>query len=155
MMTEGHADCFGKGRRAVIERGIGHLHAGQVADQALVFEDGLQSALRYLGLVRSVGRVELVPAQYVIDNRGDEVVVSAGAQEAGRVPHIEIGLAQSLELVHDLHFRYAWRQIEVGEAHAFGHGIVQVVEPVYSNRRQHLAAFILAMGYVGHQWLRS
>ncbi len=48
---------FGGGRAFVQQRGVGDVQAGQVGDHGLVVQQGLQAALRDLGLVRRVGRV--------------------------------------------------------------------------------------------------
>ena len=77
----GHQDGLGRGHGPVVERGVGDVHAGELADERLVLEDGLQGALADLGLVGRVGRDELGPGAEVVDDRGDEVVVDAGPQE--------------------------------------------------------------------------
>ena len=54
------ACCDGLARcgTAVINGGVGNIHAGQVADHRLVFEDGLQHALADLSLIRCVGGLQ-------------------------------------------------------------------------------------------------
>ena len=54
-----HEHCLGGRCRAVIHRGVGNLHTGELADHALILEDVAESSLGNLGLVRSVGRAEL------------------------------------------------------------------------------------------------
>ena len=77
-----HQHRLGRGRAAVVEAGVGDVHAGQLGDQRLVFERRLERPLAGLGLVRGVRRVELAPGGEVVDHRGDEVVVASAAQEA-------------------------------------------------------------------------
>ena len=55
----GHGRGLGHRRRAVVQRGVGDLQAGQLADQRLVLEQGLEHALAHLGLVGGVGGGEL------------------------------------------------------------------------------------------------
>ena len=69
-------------RGAVIERGIGHLHAGQQRHLALELEQHLQRALAHLRLVRRVGGQELAAHQQLIDAGRDVVAIGAGAEEA-------------------------------------------------------------------------
>ena len=53
----GQRHGFGGGRALVQQRGVGDVQPGQVGDHGLVVQQGLQTALRDLGLVRRVGRV--------------------------------------------------------------------------------------------------
>ncbi len=75
------------GRRAgpVVEAGVGNVHAGQLGDERLILEDRLERPLAGLGLIGSVGRVELAAGGDEIDHRGDEVVVGSAAEEARRL----------------------------------------------------------------------
>jgi len=54
--THGHQRGFGHGGRTVIHRSVGNLHAGQLADHGLEFEDRRQRTLGDLGLIGRVGR---------------------------------------------------------------------------------------------------
>jgi hypothetical protein len=80
-----HREQAGLGgcRRTVVERGVGDVEPGQLADQRLELEDRLQRALAHLGLVRRVGSQELAATGERVDHRRDEVVVRAGAEKAG------------------------------------------------------------------------
>ena len=78
-----HHHRLGRGGRAVVHGGVRHLHAGQLADHGLKFEDGLQGALRHLRLVRRVGGEELAARDQRVDQHRAVVVVRAGAQEIG------------------------------------------------------------------------
>ena len=57
--VDGHQHGFGRGAAAVVQAGVGDVHAGQLGDQRLVFEEHLQVALAGLGLIGRVRRVEL------------------------------------------------------------------------------------------------
>ena len=80
--VHGHQHGLGRGAAAVVQAGVRDVHAGQLGDQRLVFEDDLQVALAGLGLIRRVRRVELAARGDRIDDGGDEVVVAAAAEEA-------------------------------------------------------------------------
>ena len=77
-----HEHGLGHRRAAVVKAGVGDLHAGELGDQRLVLECGLERSLAGLGLVGRVGRVELAARGQVVDHGGDEVIVAAAAQEA-------------------------------------------------------------------------
>ncbi len=72
---------LGAGVRAVVYGGVGRIEAGEVADQGLVFEDGLQHALAHLCLVGGIGGVELAAHGQLGHHRGDIVVISPCAPE--------------------------------------------------------------------------
>ena len=55
----GHEHGFGDGRGPVVNRGVGHIHSRELADQGLEFKDGLERSLADLGLIGSIGRVKL------------------------------------------------------------------------------------------------
>src|SRR5437660_87426 len=69
------------GGRAVVHRGVSDVEGGERADHRLELEDRLERALRRLGLVRGVRRVELRPRHRGAHDRGDEAAVDAGAEE--------------------------------------------------------------------------
>jgi hypothetical protein len=82
--TLGHQHSFGGGGRTVIERGIGHFHAGQQRHLGLEFEQVLQGALRDLRLVGRVGGEEFRPLDQVIDGARHMMLVGARPAEEGR-----------------------------------------------------------------------
>ena len=82
VIVERHQHGLGRGRAAVVEAGVRDIQAGQLSHQRLILERRLERALAGLGLVGRVGRVELAAAGQLIDDRRDEVVVAAAAQEA-------------------------------------------------------------------------
>ena len=105
-----HHGGFGNGGRAVVHRGVGHVHAGQLADHGLEFEDRGERALRDLGLIRRVGRQELAARDHGIDQHRTVMVVDAGAEEAG----VAVGARRGAvaEVLDDLVFGDARRQIQ-------------------------------------------
>jgi hypothetical protein len=114
--VEGHDRGLGDGGGAVVVGGVGDLHAGERADQALVLEDRLERALADLRLIWRVGGVELAAAQDLVDGGGDEVVVGACAEEDAVAVGVGVGAAQRLELAHQLWLRHRLRQVELREA---------------------------------------
>ena len=80
--ADGHEDGLGDGGAALVERGVGDLHAGELADERLELEERLQAALARLRLVGRVGGVELAPPRDRVHDGGDEVVIRPAAEEA-------------------------------------------------------------------------
>ena len=98
--AHGHHDGFGCAGRAVVHAGVGHVHAGQLGDHGLELEDGLQRALRDLGLVGRVAGEKLAALHQGVDNHRPVVAIGARAQEAGVVGGVFA--AGGAEVVDDL-----------------------------------------------------
>ena len=79
-----HHGRFRHGGRAVVHGGVGHVHAGELADHGLEFEDGGERALRDFRLVGRVGGEELAARDHRVHQHRPVVVVHARAQK-GRV----------------------------------------------------------------------
>ena len=78
-----HGHRLGGRGGLVQQRGVGHLHAGEVDDHLLEDHQRFQPALRDLGLVGRVGRVPAGVLQHVATDRlGGEGAVVAAAQVA-------------------------------------------------------------------------
>ncbi len=82
--AHGHEAGLGERGRAVVERGVRHVHRGQAGDHGLELVHDLQRALARLGLVRRVGAVDLAARDERPDRRGDVVLVGARADEVER-----------------------------------------------------------------------
>ena len=91
----GHQHGFGRGAAAVVQAGVRDIHAGQLGDQRLIFEEDLQVALAGLGLIGRVRRVELAARADVVDDRRNEMVVAAAAQEADLLARRAVALGES------------------------------------------------------------
>ena len=78
-----HGDRLGRGGRAVVVRGVGDVHAGQLADHGLEFESALQNALADLRLIGGVAGDKLFAGGDGFDDRRDEVAVGARAAKNG------------------------------------------------------------------------
>ena len=86
--ADGHHHGFRRAGRPVVHAGVGHVHAGELGDHGLELEDGLQRALRDLGLVGRVAGQELAALDQRIDDDRAVVAIGAGAQKAGVVDGI-------------------------------------------------------------------
>ena len=71
------------GGSAVIDGGVGHIHARQLTDHGLILKDGLQHTLAHFRLIGRIGGEELLLVGNELHNTGDVVVISAGASEHG------------------------------------------------------------------------
>ncbi len=83
--THRHQHRFGQRRRAVIERGVGDLHAGETRHHGLVFVEQLQGTLAGLGLVRGIGGVELAPGGDLPHRSGNVMLIRPCTDEAERL----------------------------------------------------------------------
>ena len=80
-LGHGHHHALGGRGGAVVEGGVGHVQARELADHRLELEDRLERALGCLGLVGGVGRVELGACDGGPDNGRDVAAVDAGPEE--------------------------------------------------------------------------
>ena len=76
-----HGGGFRGGAGAVIHGGVGHVHAGDLADHGLILENGLQHALAHLGLVGRVRGKELLLVGDGLYHGGDVVIIGTGAPQ--------------------------------------------------------------------------
>ena len=148
---QGHQGGLGHGGAAVVEAGVGDVHAGELGDQGLVFEDGLEGALAGLGLVGGVGGVEFAAGGEVIDDGGDEVVVSACAEEAGWSlgPLVRGGEGMERWVRRDLGERGGDVERAV-QAEGGGHLVEELVEGVEADGVEHFARIGGGVEQVGH-----
>ena len=131
-----HHHGFGGGGRTVVHGGVGHFHAGQFADHGLEFEDGLQRALRNLGLVGRVGGQKFAARDERIDDDRPVVGVGAGAEEAGVAVAVFAGALA--EPVDDFRLRHLARDFEVAVQAVFGrNGRKQIIDRTRANGLQH------------------
>src|SRR5262249_62020007 len=82
---ESHQDGLGDRAAAVVQAGIGYIHAAELANERLVLEKRLQATLARFGLIRSVGSVELAAASGGRHHGRDKMIVATAAQEADRI----------------------------------------------------------------------
>ena len=80
-----HGRRLGGGGGPVIHGGVGHVHAGELADHGLILEDRLQKPLAHLRLIGGIGRQKLLLGGDVLDDGGNVVVIGPRAPQNGGV----------------------------------------------------------------------
>ena len=132
--------------------GIRDLHAGQRAHETLVFENGLQRALRYFWLVGGVCSVEFAALQDVVDGGRNIVVVRPRAEEGNQVrAQVFITAGDLAKFGGDFHFGQCRRQVQLGKA-MFGRDILkQILQAFHTNGVQHRIPLSWGVGNVGHE----
>jgi len=131
-------------------RSVGHVHARQGTDHALILKDALQRALADLGLIGGVGRVELGTVDDLVYHAGHVMVVGSGSQETGKVTGIQVLLAHGLQLGHDLHLGQRLRERQLGKAAVLRNVVEQVLYPLDANSGQHLGPIRVRVRNVAH-----
>ena len=144
-----HGNGLGRGGRAVVVRGVGNVHAGQLADHGLEFKGALQNALTDLGLIGRVAGEQLFAGGDGFDNGGDEVAVSAraaknGLENAVLLGHGGDGLAH-LKLAEPL----GDIQPAAPQEHLLRDGLIQPFQAVYPDECEHFLPFRRGGGNVG------
>ena len=145
-----HDGCLGQAGGPIVVGGVGHIHAREGADHALILEDGLQRALADLRLVGGVGGVELRATDDVADHAGREVVVSPRAQETGIVVEIGVLLAHGPQFAQDLQLGQGRGKLKPRIAHALWHVQEEVADGLHPDLGQHRCSVGLSVGDVGH-----
>ena len=107
-----HEHAFRHGTASVIETGIGDVHARELADERLIFEKGLQAPLAGLGLVGSVGGVILAAGGDRVDNGGNEMVVTAAAEETDGVTGRAVAAGEPPDVTGQLDLAERCRYVE-------------------------------------------
>ena len=108
-----HEHGFRRRHSAVIDRRIGHVHAGQLAHLGLILKDRLQHALADLRLIGGVSGQKFFLGRHRLHDGGDIVAVSPGAPEhrgehpvlCSQLGHLlaHLQLAQALRQIQALH----------------------------------------------------
>ena len=143
--AHGHHGGFGNGGRAVVHGGVGDVHAGELADHGLKFEDAGESALRNFGLVGRVRSEEFAARDDGIDDDGAEMIIDAGAEEAG----IAVGIAGGLllEVVDDFEFADAIFEVEAfAKRTSAGRCAMRSSSELQADGGEHFAAFRVGLG---------
>ena len=131
----GHEHCLGGGGGAVVHRGVGDCHAGELSHHRLEFEDVVQSALRNLGLVGGVRGEEFRAFNDAWNYSRGVVVVDTGTGKAGE---LLVVACQTGEQLAYLELAFCLGQVVfLAETYALGHVAEQLVERGYTNTRQH------------------
>ena len=105
-----HQDRLSQSRTPLVHGSIGDLHSGELANEGLKLEDGLQGSLADLGLVGCVGGQKLPPGTEAVDHQGNKMLVDPGSQEGkdpGRIPAFQLA-----ESIQQLGFAQGGRQVK-------------------------------------------
>ena len=146
----GHEDGLGRPGRALVERGVGDVEAGELADERLELEDDLERPLADLGLVGRVGCHELAPRAQGVDDRGDEMVVGAAAEE-GQEPRVGVPRRGLLHLPDEVELGHGPRQREVPrQADVLRDAAEEVRGRADADRGQHLLPVVVAEREIAH-----
>jgi hypothetical protein len=139
----------GRNRRAVVPRCVRDVHAGQLADRGLVFEDRLEHALAHLWLVRRVGGQELTALKHGVDNGGDVVVVHAASEEAHLVD--DVLRCELLHVALQLPFRQRRRDVQRSRVTEGRRDVPeQLVDGGHTDRGEHLLAVGIGEREIAH-----
>lgn len=148
-----HQHRFGRTGGAVIERGIGHVHAGDPGDLGLELEEHLQGALRNLGLVGRIGREPFRALDEMIDRGRHMVAIGPGADEERTVARSMVLSGQRAHMSFDQKFRTVVRQVEAEALiGGFGHGAEQRIDIGGADDAKHFGALGLGMGEIAHDY---
>ena len=144
-----HEYRFGGGGSAVVHRGVGHVHAGELAHLGLILENGLVHALADLSLVGRVGRQELLLGGDGLHDGGDKVAVSSGPPENALEGPVLLGQAG-----HDpahLQLAQALGQIQVLDPDGLGDHVIELVDGGQADGLEHgLPLFPRGGNVAGH-----
>ena len=144
--SEAHESSLGQGCAAVIERGVGRIHAGEPTDGGLVLVKGLEGPLGTFGLVGGIGGGEFRPGRKAVDHGRNDMVVPASADERDDVMTVPgrqfPNPAQHLELGH------ARRKVERPGAQFRGYAVEQFRDLGDSDDTEHLADLFRGMGAI-------
>ena len=136
-----HGDRLGRGGCAVVVRGVGNVHAGQLADHGLKFEGALQNTLADLGLIGGVAGEEFFAGGDGLDNGGDEMAVGARAAKNGLEDAVLLGHGGD-GLAH-LKLAQAFGDVQPAapQEHFLRDGLVESFQAVNSDERKHILPF--------------
>jgi len=150
-LGEGEVHGFGGGGRAVVVRSVRYFHAGQVGHQRLIFEDGLQRALRNFRLVGRVGGVKFAAPQHVIDNGWDVMMICTRTEERDQMlANILIGGRHFAQLSGGFHFGERGGQVQFRETMLGRDCLEQVVQRFHADGLEHRIPFCGRNWDVGH-----
>ena len=149
--AECHQHRLGRGAAAVVQAGVGDVHAGQLGDQRLVLEEDLQVALAGLGLIRRVRRVELAARGDVVDDRRNEMVVAAAAEKADLLAGCDVLAGQRGHVRRQLDLGQRRRNVQRARQPQLGRNLrEQLVERTDADRLEHRPLIVGSVQNVGH-----
>ena len=146
-----HGDGLRAGCGAVIHRGVGDLHAGQVRHLGLELEQHLERPLRDFRLVGRVGGEPFAALDQMIDSRRDMMAIGAGTDEERPVAGGEVLFRQGSHVGFDGELGRVARQVDGPiEQRAARHSPEQGLGGGYTDHRQHVGTLGIGMGKVSH-----
>ena len=132
---------------AVIDRGVGHVHAGEAANHGLIFKDGLEQALADLSLIGRVGGQKGLLGRDGAHDSRDVVVIGPRAAQNG-AEHAVL-LREPLHMAANLQFRKAAGEHgRLLEEHALRHIGIKRLHRRQADAFQHRAALLRRDRYI-------
>jgi len=104
-----HGGGLSGSRGSIVDRGVGGVHAGELANHGLVLKNGLQKSLADFRLVGRVGGDKFFFGDHGGHDGRDIVAVSSGSPE--NVGEDPVFPRQLLHMGHNLQFRAARRNV--------------------------------------------
>ena len=139
-----HEHHLGGGSCAVVHRGIGRLHARELRNHALILENVLESTLRDLGLIGSIGGVELAALQKMGNHRGRIVIVCAAA---GKDSEATVFGTEFLEETAQLYLRHSLGEgVFTFEYHLLRNVGIEIVDSRHADALEHGGDVAVCMG---------
>ena len=140
-----HHGSFRRSGCAVVHRGVCNVHARQLCNHRLILEDVVERALRYLGLVRRVGRQELRALDEVLHYTRCIVVVASCTGKADELHRI-IRCGQLFEEESQVSLRESFGQFILSfEARSLRHIVEEVVNRLRTGSLKHFLQVFLGM----------
>ncbi len=146
-----HHRRLGCRRRAIVERGVRHIHAGDERELGLVLEQRLQRALGDLGLIGRVRGQELAALHDVVDRGGNMMAIGAGAEEERNRPCRDVPRRELGQRTLDREFAHAARQVERAvEQRVLRNVAIEIVDTGRADRGKHGAAIVVGEREIAH-----
>ena len=150
-----HEHSFTDCRSTFVQARVGDVHAGQLADQRLIFEERLQAALTGLSLVRSVSGVKLAATSDRVYCRRNKVVVNPATEKTRSIRRSHISRCQFSNQLLKFQFGKLRRNIEWPfELQRLGNLVEQGFHRFNANRFEHFPLLVRRVEEVTQQNLR-
>jgi len=133
-------------------RGVRRVHRGEAGDHRLVLEDRLQRALADLGLVGSVGGVELASREDVPHGSGYVPVIDAASEETGHLRGGAVSRGEGAQPGGDLGLAHRGTDVEDSvDAKPFIYRFEQLFERGDPRLHEHLEPVAVSVLNVAHR----
>ena len=149
--TGGHQHGLGRARGAFIQGGVGDIHPGELADQRLKLENGLERPLAHLRLVGSIGAEEFAPGTQAVDDRRNEVIVGSPAEE-GQIIREGVHPPDLRKMPDELQLRHRSRKVErLAEPNGVREAAEQFIHRGDADRGHHFPAVFFTQRNITHR----